>query len=346
MIVGQGIAGTWLSYWFGKMGADVMVFDEPRPNTATRVASGVINPVTGRQAVTTWMADTLLPFAGEAYTIIGEKIGAVVVKDCGILSFPPSEQMEQSYLQRMAESPTYVQRVPDSGEWGQYFRFMHGAVQIKPAFWVDLQTLLTGWRKWLLQSGSLCDTFFDENLLQVGGAGVSYQGHTADYIFYCDGVQCARSKYWDGLPFSFNKGEALIAEIPGLPYGRVYKFGVSTLVPWQGGQWWVGSTYDNRFTHEAPSDAFRTRTEQFLEMTLKLPFVIKGHHAAIRPSTLERRPFAGLHPNLPRVGILGGLGTKGVSLSPWLAKQLAGLVLHGGQLVPEANVQRFKRAFL
>ncbi len=346
LLIGQGISGTWLSYWFVQMGTEITVLDEQRTNTSTRVASGVINPVTGRQVVTTWLADELFPFAEEHYTNIGKIIGADVIRNCGILAFPPSGQMMEAYQQKISKGSPFVHPLADAGQFEDYFRFLFGAVHILPAYWVDLQTLQAGWRQWLNNEARLREGHFDETLLKVHADGVEYKDIQADYAFYCDGIHTAQSKYWGGLPFSFNKGEALIADIPGLPYGQIYKFGISTLVPWHGGKWWVGSTYDNRFTDDQPTETFRKRTEQFLELTLKLPFTIEDHIAAIRPATVERRPFAGLHPHSSRVGILGGLGTKGVSLAPWLAKQLAAHILDGAPIEPAANVQRFKRAFM
>ena len=53
VIVGQGIAGTMLSYYLLQQGNTVIVVDEFNPNSASQVASGVINPVTGRRFVTT-----------------------------------------------------------------------------------------------------------------------------------------------------------------------------------------------------------------------------------------------------------------------------------------------------
>jgi glycine/D-amino acid oxidase-like deaminating enzyme len=345
LLIGQGISGTWLSYWLMQMGAEVMVLDDPRPNTSTRVASGVINPVTGRSVVTTWLAEELLPFSEVQYAQMGDVIGENVISNCGILAFPPSEQMRDAYLHRVSEGSHFIHPVLDIEQWASYFRFSFGGHQILPAYWIDLQTLLTGWRKRLVQNISLKEDWFNETLLQVQEDGITFKEHTADFVFYCDGIQTEQSKYWSGLPFTFNKGEALIADIPGLPQGQIYKFAHITLVPWQNGQWWVGSNYDNNYADELPTELFRRRTKQFLEHTLKLPFEITGHLAGIRPANLERRPFAGLHPHAPRVGILGGMGTKGVSVAPWLAKQVAEHILEGKPIEPTAEVKRFRRAF-
>jgi glycine/D-amino acid oxidase-like deaminating enzyme len=346
LIIGQGIAGTWLSYYLLKAGTEVVMIDEAKPNSATRVASGVINPVTGRQVVTTWMADSLLPLAEAAYTEIGNLLHTPIIQNCGIYAFPPSEQMQQAYQKKIEEASPYVHPLPNGTTFEDWFQFFYGVVHIQPAYWIDLQALLAQYRQWLKNQNLLIEKAFDASLLQVSATCIQYGDIAADYIFYCQGIAIAESDYWKGLPFSFNKGEALIVEIPGLPHGHIYKFGFSTLVPWRQGLWWVGSTYDNRFADDRPTEAFFEKTTYFLRQTLKVPFTIHNHLAAIRPTTLERRPFAGLHPLHQRVGILGGLGTKGVSLAPWLAKQTTDYLMEKQPLHPEVDVARYRRAFL
>ena len=345
LLIGQGISGTWLSYWLQQSGAEIIIIDEERPNSATRVASGLINPLTGRRVVTTWMAETLLPFAETHYTNLGEMLNAKLISNCGIMAFPSSEEMVDAYQKRIDQGSPYVHGLTQTETWEAYFNFRHGVVHIQPAYWVDLQTLLAGWRQWLLAHGLLRQDCFDESKLQVLGDGVVYNDIHADYIVYCDGIHTFQSTYWQGLPYSFNKGEALIVSIDGLPHGQIYKFGISVLVPWHNGQWWVGSTYENDYVNELPTDAFSKRTEYFLQHTLRLPFTITDHVAAIRPSVLERRPFVGKHPHSERVGIFNGMGSKGVSLAPYFAKQLAEHVLYGSELSPDVDIRRYKRAF-
>lgn len=345
LIIGQGISGTWLSYWLLQQGATVVVMDHADPNASSRVASGVINPVTGRQVVTTWMADTLIPFAEQAYTEMGDLLKTAILNKTGILAFPPSAQMFEAYHQKMNEVPAYVHRVDAADEYTRYFRFSFEAVKISPAFHIDLPALLSGWRQHLLNLGALRNETFVGEKLEVQNAGVCYAGEFYDTIVYCDGTAAFEDAAWQGLPFSFNKGEAVIAEIPDLPGGQIYKFGITTLVPWRNGLWWLGSTYDNRFTDALPTKAFRQRMEQFLELTLKVPYTITDHLASIRPATIDRRPFAGRHPKKPALAIMNGMGTKGVSLAPWLAKQMAEHLLNATPLDPGVDISRFKRTF-
>jgi hypothetical protein len=343
IIVGQGIAGTWLSYYLLQQQQRVLVIDDAQANAASRVASGVINPVTGRQVVTTWLADTLLPHVHHAYTALGDLLNIPILNDKGIVAFPPSLQMKTAYEQKFTAEPNYVTAVSIPDTYASWFHFQYGAVQIQPAFLLHLPAMLTGWRTYLDSQNALLPAAFHENDLLLTANGIQYQTYKAKYLIYANGVATGNSKYWQSLPFSYNKGEALIVSIPALTQERIFKFGITTLVPWRDGLWWVGSTYDNRFTDVLPTEHFRASMEAALRQILQLPFTVVDHIAAIRPATVERRPFVGLHPAIPHIGIFNGMGTKGCSLAPYFGEQLAQHLINGTPLLPQVDVQRFRK---
>jgi hypothetical protein len=55
---------------------------------------------------------------------------------------------------------------------------------------------------------------------------------------------------------------------------------------------------------------------------LNTGYTLTGAQAGIRPSVRDRRPLIGIHPEFPNVSIFNGLGTKGVTLAPFFAKEL------------------------
>jgi glycine/D-amino acid oxidase-like deaminating enzyme len=107
--------------------------------------------------------------------------------------------------------------------------------------------------------------------------------------------------------------------------------------------YWVGSTYQWEFENDQPTSPFYNTAKAQLQRWLKVPFEVVAHKAAVRPAALERRPFVGFHPQWPAVGILNGMGTKGASLAPYFAHQLAQHVVHGFPIADEADVKRFSR---
>lgn len=176
--------------------------------------------------------------------------------------------------------------------------------------------------------------------MNIDGNKVVYKHITASRIIFCDGVGVMDQPYFKMLPFAFNKGEALVINVPGLPQQYLYKKG-NVITPWQNGLFWVGSTYNRDYTDELPSKEFYEQTCQWLSFFLKLPFTVEEHLAAIRPTTVERRPFAGMHPQFEQVGILNGMGTKGVSLAPFVSKQLCDNILSGKPLMKDFDIKQY-----
>ena len=347
IIVGQGICGTFLSWNLWKQGKRVLVIDEPQPFSASKVASGVINPVTGRQVVTTWMADILMSYTWGAYKAIGQDIGVDVIRQANIIAFPPSLQMRDAYDKRINEENSYIKPVP-ADKMALYAEVCYpffGAAEIDPVWLVDLFPLLNGWRKKLRQEGGLMEDRFEAEHLSVHESHAAYKNLRADKIIFCNGINTFQLPYFKNLPFVFNKGEALIVDIPGMPKGNICKLGNSTIVPWYDGLWWVGSSYENSFDDSLPTAPFKQKKTQELEMNLKVPFTVVDHLASLRPAVaVERRPFVGLHPHMPSVGILNGMGTKGCSLAPYFAEQFCMNLIHQHPIDPLADVARFRRS--
>jgi glycine/D-amino acid oxidase-like deaminating enzyme len=348
LIIGQGISGTFLSYYLHKEGKSFLIIDNNDYNTSSKIAAGIINPVTGRRMVTVWMADEILPFAWKAYQEIGNDLNITAISQKNIIDFFPNPFMRENFLKRLDEGNEFIQEPADTEHYLQYFNYDFGCGEIKPVYIAHLETLLPAWRQQLIRQQNLLEETFEINQLKLTGHNVHYKDLIADKIIFCDGTSGYNNPYFKPLPFAPNKGEALIAEIPGLAAANIYKKSVM-LAPLQhhsADLFWIGSNYIWDFDNAVPTTEFRKATEEALQEWLKIPFKILEHRAGVRPATLERRPFVGLHPFYKNIAILNGLGTKGCSLAPFFAWQLTGHLLYDQPITPEANVNRFQRILL
>lgn len=342
IIVGQGICGTMLSHSLLKSGKTVVVVDEQLPNTASKIASGVINPVTGRRIVRTWEIEKIMPFAVNTYRALEQELNISLIRQTNILDFHPTPQMMLAFKERLPEEKEYL-RVPDHTEQlKSFFNFDFGVGEINPCWLIDLNLLLSAWRKILCSTNCLLEQRFDWKDCVVQKNTVQYAGITATAIICCEGATGFQNPYFQLLPYAPNKGQAIIAAINGLPATHIYKQGIN-LVPWQEGLWWIGSTYEWNFTDLNPSAAFRNKTEEQLNHWLKLPYKIMDHLAAERPANMERRPFVGLHPIHPSIGLFNGMGTKGCSLAPYFADAFTRYLVSGEALTPAVDIRRFTR---
>ena len=103
----------------------------------------------------------------------------------------------------------------------------------------------------------------------------------------------------------------------------------------------IGATYSWHELDWKTSEAGRSFLETKARQLLTIPFRVIEQRAGIRPSTKDRRPFVGWHPTYPAVGIFGGMGTKGVSLAPYLAHNLANHVVAGEEILEAVQIGRF-----
>ncbi len=343
LIIGQGISGTWLSYYLLQEGKSFLVIDNNFKNAPSRIAAGIINPVTGRRHATVWLVDELLPFAWKAYTELGQALGIPVISQKKIIDFFPSAQMRLSFRQRVDEKADYVHISKEENTFRSLFNYDLGFGEIDPVYTVYLENILPAWRKQLQEKKLLLEEEFVLSELQVKKEEIRYRDIIAKKIIFCDGPSCAANPWFEKLPFAHNKGEALTLQINDLPTGNIYKRGLTLAPLADAGHWWIGSAYEWEFTDADPTEAFRSKVGSLLKEWLKLPFEIIDHFASLRPATLERRPFVGLHPIQSNIGILNGMGTKGCSLAPFFAKKLSDHLLHGMPITPEADIKRFSK---
>lgn len=340
LIIGQGIAGTLLSRCLIAAGKTVVVFDDNDPATASRVAGGIINPVTGKRLVTSWMINELLPFAKQTYTELEQELQLQIVKECEIVDFHANIEQARLFEERASAEPMYLHVNSVGDKWNDMFRFNYGAGVISPCLLIDILPMLIGWRKYLQRLDMLRAEWFDWNQCVVENGKVLYKDVVADKIICCEGAAGATNPYFQILPWARDKGEALIASIPGLPDTHVYKQGIS-IVPWRDGLFWIGAAHDWKFTDMKPTEAFRIGVEEQLDYWLKLPYQIVDHVVASRPANIDRKPFAGLHPKCNEVGIFNGMGGKGISQIPYFANEFSAYLTSGSALSPEVDIRRY-----
>jgi glycine/D-amino acid oxidase-like deaminating enzyme len=346
LIIGQGICGTFLSWYLQKENKSYLVIDNNYSNASSRIAAGIINPVTGRRLVTVWMADEVIPNAWKSYNELGHELDITAIFQRNIIDFFPNPFMREGFLDKIKTGDQYVHAYPEQNHFNQLMNYEFGCGEIRPVYTVNLERVLPAWRKHLFEKKLLLEENFELAALQVSPDHIQYNGITAQKIIFCDGVSSFENPYFRQLPFAPNKGEALVAEIPDLPEHNIYKKSMMMVPMAEKDMFWIGASYIWDFKDAGPTAEFREKTTQVLKEWLKIPFTIREHRSGLRPATLERRPFVGFHPSHPSVGILNGMGTKGYSLAPYFASQLVNHLCYGEKIVPEADVNRFRKILM
>lgn len=75
LIIGQGIAGSCLAWELKRRGVEFTVADRPVAETASRVAAGLVNPLTGRAFRPGWRQEECLAAAEAFYPETERELG-------------------------------------------------------------------------------------------------------------------------------------------------------------------------------------------------------------------------------------------------------------------------------
>lgn len=345
LIVGQGLAGTLVTYFLLKAGRSVHVIDDGYPRAATKVAAGIINPVTGRRYVKSWRIDELIPQARQTYRELENLLDIEVYHPRSILRALFNAREENDWQTR-AYTPEYQNYIVPNNEvdTGAFAKFAVPAFdygELREGAQVEIGKLVKHYRQYLQKKNRLSEAEFDFSKLKLSAGGINYKGINAQGIIFCEGAKAKYNPFFSYLPHEGNKGETLIAEIPGADFQKILKQRIF-IVPLAGGQYWIGSTSDNHHSDDLPSTKARDNLLEKLNKLLLTPFELKAHQAAIRPTVKDRRPLLGKHPDHPQLIIFNGLGTKGASLGPYWAAHLSEVLNTGQKIDPEVNINRFE----
>lgn len=332
LIVGQGLAGTWLSYFLWKAGKNIRVIDNGNPTAASKVASGIINPITGRRLVKSWKIDALLPFARQMYAELGQLLQADLCYDYPIVWLLSSiaELNNFDVLSDRAGYSHFIEKVA-AEQFDESLQKHIGYAKIK-GLHVDTALLLQKFRSFLQKNKLLQQDFLYFDDLIIEDDRICWKDICAKKILFCEGWRGLQNPYFQYLPFNVAKGETLLIHAPDLAAHQSIVKSKVFIVPKGKQNFWIGSTYVWDELNEIPSASGYQNLCQRLEASIRVPYTVLAQQAGIRPTTKQRRPFVGLHPKYLSLGIFNGLGTKGVSLSPYFAHQFVTYLLEGKAL--------------
>jgi glycine/D-amino acid oxidase-like deaminating enzyme len=100
LIIGGGLAGTTLAWQLHQRGAPFLVVDRDEPQTSSKVAAGLITPITGMRLVLNWRIDTLFPEATAFYQQLERELGSRFYHETGIVSLLQDDQAVTQWQKR------------------------------------------------------------------------------------------------------------------------------------------------------------------------------------------------------------------------------------------------------
>ncbi len=347
LIIGQGLAGSVLAHqlFFTHQIKDFTIVDNGHYN-ATKVSSGIMNPVTGRRIVKTWQCETLFPLAVDFYNKIGTELNANFIEEKEIIRFFESTKEYNDFTIKSAEKAykKYIKEEQNPKE-AQLIDNNFGAGKIAGAYVINTSLFLEKSKQFFIENNNFIENnfSFNENF-KVSENEIIWNNEKYDKVIFAEGYKAVENPYFGYLPFRPAKGEVYIAKIEQLPQERMIKKGIF-FMPLGNHTFWVGSTYvNNDLSLEASEKGISILNEKIEKAIGNLAFSIERIDIGIRPATKDRRPFLGVHSKHKNVFIFNGFGTKGVSLSPWASEQFCDFLLNNETLNEEIDVKRFVKS--
>lgn len=322
-IIGQGFGGTalaWRAHWAGH---EVVLFDRGLDASASWVAAGLVNPIVlkRKRLVGEAMAhiDAFSPF----YERVEQEIGCSVRFPGEIHEVLPDGAAENAWAALGAErgfEPFIgaLLPVPDA-------RFCASSLApVRQSARLRVQTYLSESREFFTQHHRLVEAMV-EHIEHHKGQWHVGEKEQVDVLLLAEGVQAQWTQHFFGtLPFAPTKGEGLRIrwegpELPVAVHKNVF------LLPEGDGSYQVGSTYAWEGIDEGPTEKARAEILEKLRGWFEQEVEVLDHWTGVRPTMRNRQPVYGWHSELPGLGYLNGLGSRGALTTPLLSARLWGL---------------------
>ncbi len=337
IVVGQGIAGTLTSHFLLKNTSNILVVDAEK-HSASFAAAGIINPVTGRKYVKSWLIDTLLPFAINTYDELNKLFNIEIYQKLNVLRtlHTVKEQNDWDARKQDEEYSNYILQEEDTSCLNGIVNSNNVYGEISSAYQVKLKELILAYRGFLKEQGKYLHATINATDIKFNAEFIDINGLKTKQIIFCEGYKAVENPFFNHLPFQPAKGNAMIIK-GDFQLQKNLRDNVF-ITPLTDGSHWVGSNYKHDYSDENPDEYEQNLLAELAKDIIKVPFVVVEKLAGIRPTMQDRRPVLGRHKEYNNVFIFNGLGTKGSSLAPYFAHMLVNHIFHNTPIIDEVII--------
>lgn len=341
IIVGHGLASVAVIEHLKKHNASFIVFSDENPNSSSKVAAGLYNPVTGRKMKQTWLSEQLFPYLEEFYGDLEKSLNAHFLYKKAIYRPFLSLEDQNDWMAKQNTENLFIQNTYTHPQFNEFITDDFGGILLDHSGFLDVRGMLDHHKDKLIENKQFINEKLEYEKLDVKENQINYKDIESKKIIFCDGA-LSNNPFFDWLPTAPVKGEILHikTEFP-LPEDVIFNRGVFLVKSPQHDYYRVGATYEWKNLDNQPTKKARKQLTDKLDDLLNLKYKIIDQVAGIRPASKDRRPLVGNHPERRNVFIFNGLGTKGVSLAPFFARQFVNSIFNFEKLNDEVNINRY-----
>ena len=339
LIVGNGLAGVCFAEVALQMQKKIHVLDSEL-TFSSKVAAGLYNPVVLKRFSEVWKAKEQLEFAIPFYKSLEHKFN--VKLDYAIpLHRKFASIEEQNNWFQAADKPnltTFLSSELVQSKLNHIDAPLNYGL-VNDTGYLDIKLLLKSYADFLKEINCISNEKFNYDNLEVFEDYVQYGLIKAKHIIFAEGYNLTSNPFFQDLPIDGTKGELLLIKAPDLKLEVIVKSSIF-IFPVGNDLYKVGATYNWLDKTNTPTQEAKQELLMNLKDLIHCDFEIVSHLAGIRPTIKDRRPLVGTHYKHNNVHVLNGLGTRGVMLGPFLAKQLYNSIDLGIPLDSEIDVKR------
>ncbi|WP_299395878.1 FAD-binding oxidoreductase [uncultured Gelidibacter sp.] len=341
IIVGCGLAGVSLCEELRAQGKSFLVFDDHSQQSSI-VAAGLYNPVILKRFTGVWKAKEQLEMAASFYGHLEKLLGVKLDYKLPVYRRFASIEEQNDWFNASdkpsLENYLHPQVISNSNS---SIDAPFGFGKVMETGRIDTSTLLQHYKLYLKTINSYAQERFDYNAVAMGDNEVNYKNVKAKFIVFAEGFGMVQNPFFKELPLHVAKGEVLTIKAPNLKMEFILKASIF-VVPELDDCYSVGATYNWEDKTHAITEAAKTELLDKLEGLISCDYEVVNQVAGIRPTVKDRRPLVGRHPEYKNMAILNGLGTRGVMIGPYVAKQLFQHLEHDTPLETEIDIKRFQ----
>lgn len=344
LIVGQGIAGSLLALNLLERGRSVLVVDDGHKHAASKVAAGLINPITGRRHALTWRFLEFWEFLQSDY----ERWEALLEEQFffrkPILRFFKNREEQELFEKKLngAEFKGIEIDFPASLDDVPFCKFEEPCYRLEQTGYVDQALFISTVRRYLGMRSAICeDTWRDEDVSHEPGV-VRWKNVSAKDVIFTQGFKASRNSFFGELPFRHARGEIVELEGPDRQSSPVLNRG-KWLLPTGTGSFKAGATYDLKCLDQNLTEQGLAEIQNAIGDMVDGDFKVQSAASGVRPALHDFKPVLGKHPWSPEFVIFNGLGSKGSLQAPLLVKELVEHLEDGNPLHPQCDVDRFRK---
>ncbi len=342
IIVGQGLAGTTLAWQLREAGQQVLLIDACEPVTSSKIAAGLMTPITGMRLVLTANCDALLGEARALYAGVEGITGSRFFHERTAVRLfqgqserlawgPRSLRPEyQTYVVVPQPEPLVGAELAEAVEGG----FVMRTAQLDVAGYLAASRAVLPWVEMAVVW---------ERDVELGWDDVRVGPHRALRVLSCEGYAAARNPYFSWVPFKAAKGDILTVRFERDVPPQCFHRGIWIAPTAEPDVFRVGASYDWATLDQVPDEGARAEIERKLQAFWRVPYTVVNHEAAVRPIIAESKPVMGVHPEHERLGYFNGLGSKGSLHGPWFTGMFARHLMAGAALPTEVDLRKFWR---